>query len=108
MSTDIYLKFADRAAMETALLSAGWTVADPGTGEASFPDVARHGGALVDVLGAIRTPAVVDTDGTEIAPPEAPAGWHVNVRLRQGAALPAPLQPFVLDPAPATPHRRFV
>ncbi|ANK80091.1 MAG: hypothetical protein TEF_04265 [Rhizobiales bacterium NRL2] len=100
-STDLYLKFADNAGMEAAFAAAGWPA------PVAAQPVVRAGAAMIDLVGEIRLPPVLGPDDTELAPAETQPGWHVNLRLRPGAALPAALAPWVLDPAPATPHRRF-
>lgn len=107
-STDIFLKFSDRTAMETAFATVGWHTTDPVSGDPVFPPVAVHGAAAVDIIGAIRTPPVLDAEDNVIEPAATTPGWHVNVRLRTGGVLPAELEAFVLDPAPVTPHRRFL
>ena len=87
-----YLKFADRAEMETVYRQP--SEEDEGI---TYP------GCIVDEVGRIvATPGEYDEDGSEITPPILAEGWHVNVASK--GELPEELQPFEIE-APATPAR---
>lgn len=87
-----YLKFADRAEMETVYRQP--TEEDEGI---TYP------GCFMDAVGRIvTTPGEYDEDGNEIAPPVFADGWHVNVANK--GELPEALKRFQIE-APATPAR---
>lgn len=48
----------------------------------------------IDVIGAVTLPPVVEGEPGETLP-----GWHVNLRILDGSALPAACEPFVVHPA---------
>ena len=113
----IYLKAADEATFNQAVVDAGWTYeveleqrdsdAEPVV-EVNYY-TATHS---LDVIGVIHVETGnmlthEDSDGETFEYPEtAPIdGWHANLLLH-GEELPAALEPFVIE-APSTPHRRF-
>lgn len=77
-----------------------------------FPDFEAMVAAWPDVLaGAYTRDRAVDLVGTIYrepaeagATPEPVAGYHVNLRLRDGATLPPALLPYLIPP-PAAPKR---
>lgn len=108
----IYLKAADEATFNQAVVDAGWTyeeVTDPENVEVTETVVnyytATHS---LDVIGTIYVETgnmLTDDNGgeyPEMAPIE---GWHANLLLH-GEELPAALEPFVIE-APSRPHRKF-
>lgn len=87
-----YLKFADRAEMETVYRQ-----------PSEDDDGITYPGCFIDVVGPIvATPGEYDEDGNEIAPPVFADGWHVNVATK--GELPVELQGFEIE-APTTPAR---
>ena len=108
----IYLKAADEATFDQAVVDAGWTyeeVTDPENVEVTETVVnyytATHS---LDVIGTIHVETgnmLTDDNGGEYPEMEPIEGWHANLLLH-GEELPASLEPFVIE-APSTPHRRF-
>ncbi|NBX86086.1 MAG: hypothetical protein EBQ80_02435 [Proteobacteria bacterium] len=86
MWTDYYLKYANEAEMMAAL-PAEWVLFNGGYYE-------NH--VSLQVLGVLHR----DDTG------EALSGFHANLRLAEGVALPAALGPFVIVP-PAQPKVVF-
>ena len=89
-----YLRAADAAAWDQALAAAGWDAGPPA-------------GAVVDPIGTIYTagpPEIVD--GVESVSWTATSGWHANVYVPPGTALPAALSALVIA-APTSPERRL-
>ncbi|TNB46794.1 hypothetical protein FF124_14640 [Martelella lutilitoris] len=107
---DVFLKFEDHAEALAALNAAG--VMEPlGYRDTGLPTgmlALKPVGAACDGLVYAPTGETV-TDGDGIAYPEmaAVAGYHVNLRLADGVALPAELAAFQVAPEPATPAERF-
>ena len=116
--TDYYLRFADHAGAIAVLASAG--IAIPVDEEdvvrlayldTGLPDgmlALKPVGSACDGLVYAPTGETV-TDGDGIAYPKMAAvdGYHVNLRLTDGAVLPAELATFQVAPEPATPAERF-
>ena len=112
----IYLKSADEATFNQAVVDAGWTyeeVTDPENVEVTETVVnyytATHS---LDVIGVIyvETGNMLTGEGPDGETFEYPEmvpieGWHANLLLH-GEELPAALEPFVIE-APSTPHRKF-
>ena len=89
-----YLRAADTAAWDQALAAAGW-------------DGGAPAGAVVDLIGTIYTagpPEIVD--GVESVSWVAGPGWHANVYVPPGTALPPSLATLVIA-APTSPERRL-
>ncbi|QQM32207.1 hypothetical protein JET14_08745 [Martelella lutilitoris] len=115
---DVFLKFEDHAETLAALEAAGVTVPYEEEGEArlGYRDTGLPAGMLAlkpvgaacDGLVYAPTGKTV-TGGDGIAYPEMAvvAGYHVNLRLADGTALPAELAAHVVAPEPATPAERF-
>ncbi|QQM31746.1 hypothetical protein JET14_06140 [Martelella lutilitoris] len=115
---DVFLKFEDHAEALAVLNAAGVTIpAEEGadarltyrdTGLPTGMLALKPVGAACDGLVYAPTGKTV-TGGDGIAYPEmaAVAGYHVNLRLADGAALPAELAAFQVAPEPATPAERF-
>ncbi|AMM84804.1 hypothetical protein [Martelella sp. AD-3] len=115
---DYYLRFADHADALAVLEVAGVTVpaeedepAHLGYQDAGLPEgmlVLKSVGAACD--GLVYAPTgETRTAGDGIAYPvmETVDGYHVNLRLTDGAVLPAELATFQVAPEPATPAERF-
>ncbi|MBB4120678.1 hypothetical protein [Martelella radicis] len=110
---DHFLKFADHAEALLALEAAGVTVPagklaylDAGLPEALL--VLKPVGAACD--GLVYAPTgetATDGEGFDYPLMEAVEGFHVNLRMTDGAALPAALVDFEVAPQPATPAERF-
>jgi len=110
----IYLKAADEATFNQAVVDAGWTYQEAvpeSDGEVTVTNyyTATHS---LDVIGVIHVETGnmlthEDSGGETFEYPEmAPVeGWHANLLLH-GEELPASLEPFVIE-APSRPHRRF-
>jgi len=65
--------------------------------------------AAIDLIGKLARPTGdtgLDEMGNKHPIWEEIPGYHANIRLRDGQALPVELQPFVLE-APAYPKRVF-
>ena len=116
--TDYYLKFADHAEAWAVLAGAGVTVPAEEDDEAclGYRDTGLPAGMLaLKPVGAacdglVYAPTgktVTDGDGIAYPEMEAVAGYHVNLRMADGAALPAELVAFQVAPEPATPAERF-
>jgi hypothetical protein len=60
----------------------------------------------MDVLGTIYSGGTFDVQGNVLTPPTAIAGWHVNMRVRDGTVLPVALAAFEVA-EPAFPKRVF-
>ncbi|MAM09110.1 MAG: hypothetical protein CML23_01330 [Rhizobiaceae bacterium] len=115
---DVFLKFADHAEAWAVLAGAGMTV-PAGEGDETrltYRDTGLPAGMLaLKPVGAVCDGLVYAptgktvTGGDGIAYPEVAAvgGYHVNLRLADGAALPAELAAHVVAPEPATPAERF-
>jgi hypothetical protein len=110
----IYLKAADEATFNQAVVDAGWTYQEAGPESDDEVTVTNYYTAThsLDVIGVIHVETGnmlthEDSDGETFEYPEmAPVeGWHANLLLH-GEELPASLEPFVIE-APSTPHRRF-
>ena len=115
---DVFLKFEDHTEALATLASVGVTVpAEEGadvrlgyrdTGLPAGMLVLKPVGAACDGLVYAPTGETrMDGDGNEHAEMTAVAGYHVNLRLADGAALPAELAAHVVAPEPATPAERF-
>jgi hypothetical protein len=94
--TDLYLKAADEAAMNAALIDAGLAMELDDTFGPAL-------GVSLDVIGPISRVTGYDEDGEPIMQtyPE----WHVNVRCGGlTEAQEAAIQPFVIVP-PEQPYR---
>jgi hypothetical protein len=106
----IYLKAADEATFNQAVVDAGWTyqeAAAESDGEVTVTNyyTATHS---LDVIGVIHVETgnmLTDDNGGEYPEMEPIEGWHANLLLH-GEELPASLEPFVIE-APSTPHRKF-
>ena len=110
----IYLKAADEATFNQAIVDAGWTYQEAVPESDDEVTVTNYYTAThsLDVIGTIHveTGNMLTGEGAdgetfeypEMAPIE---GWHANLLLH-GEELPAALEPFVIE-APSTPHRRF-
>jgi hypothetical protein len=106
----IYLKAADEATFNQAVVDAGWTYQEAAPESDDEVTVTNYYTAThsLDVIGVIHVETgnmLTDDNGgeyPEMAPIE---GWHANLLLH-GEELPAALEPFVIE-APSTPHRRF-
>ena len=118
----IYLKAADEATFDQAVIDAGWAWEDEYAMDIDgnpTENLIRSAGTnyynsthSLDVIGVIHveTGNMLTGEGLdgetfeypEMAPIE---GWHANLLLH-GEELPAALEPFVIE-APSTPHRKF-
>lgn len=103
-----YLRATDRTSFEDALRTAGLMATnEDGT---DHPVTSSHNHALVimGVVTVITAPAEYDADGNEISPAQTKTldGYHANWKSRDGG-IPEALQPFVLEPQPATPLQVF-
>lgn len=115
---DAYLKFADHAEALTSLEAVGMTIA-PDENDAvriTYHDTALPTGMLIIKAvgsacdGAVFAPTgETETDGEGVEYPVMAAvpGFHVNLRLEDGAALPDALAAFAVTPEPATPAEIF-
>ncbi len=107
---DVFLKFEDHAEALAVLHAVGVTepLAYCDTGLPDGMLALKPVGADCDGLVYAPTGETV-TDGEGVAYPEmvAVAGYHVNLRLADGAALPVELATHVVAPEPATPAERF-
>jgi hypothetical protein len=110
----IYLKAADEATFNQAVVDAGWTYQEAVSESDDEVTVTNYYTAThsLDVIGVIHveTGNMLTGEGAdgetfeypEMAPIE---GWHANLLLH-GEELPAALEPFVIV-APSTPVRKF-
>ncbi|AMM84268.1 hypothetical protein [Martelella sp. AD-3] len=115
---DVFLKFEDHAEALAVLNTASLAVPAE-EGEAArlgYRDTGLPAGMLAlkpvgaDCDGLVYAPTgETVTGGDGIAYPEMAAvdGYHVNLRLADGASLPAALVAHVVAPEPATPAERF-
>ena len=111
---DAYLKFAghaEAAAMFSACglaIAGGETVTYHDTGLPTGMLVVKAvGGAMDGIVYAATGETDMDADGGEYPVMAAVEGFHVNLRLEDGAALPESLSAFEVAPEPATPSERF-
>ena len=115
---DVFLKFEDQAEAQAVLAGAGMTVAAGEEDEArlAYRDTGLPAGILaLKPVGAacdglVFTPTGAMLTGEDgITYPEMAAvdGYHVNIRMADGAALPAELATFQVAPEPTTPAERF-
>jgi len=115
---DVFLKFADHAEALTAFNAVGVTVpaAEEGETQLTYSDTALPAGMLAlkpvgaNCDGLVYTPTgetVADGEGMEYPEMAAVAGYHVNLRMAEDAALPAALAANAATPEPATPAERF-
>lgn len=101
--TTYFLKFSDETTAQTALEAAGIYIAPIGNNEGYYKQ-ADIGWAF-DPIGTITKGGVWDVEtGEELVPPTILEGWHANYI---GDSIPEVLEPYVLNPAPATPVRVF-
>lgn len=96
MWIDYFLKAPDRASFEAACPWLG----DDGH---VVPDGPTH--AMV-IVGQLAYGAQFDAEGNLTVAPTIIPGWHVNVRMREGVALPISLAAFQMIP-PAYPKMVF-
>lgn len=118
----IYLKAADEAIFNQAVVDAGWAWENEfelNIDGSPTDNVTKEAGAeyytsthSLDVIGVIHVESGAmltgeGADGETFEYPEmAPIdGWHANLLLH-GEELPAALEPFVIE-APSNPHRKF-
>ncbi|TNB47429.1 hypothetical protein FF124_11235 [Martelella lutilitoris] len=114
---DVFLKFEDHADALTVIEAAGVTVpAEDGEIRLGYRDTGLPTGMLaLKPVGAVcdglvyapTGETVTDGDGVEYPEMAAVAGYHVNLRVAEGATLPAELAAHVVAPEPATPAERF-
>ena len=108
---DVFLKFADHAealsAFETISLDIdALTYHDSGLPEGMLI-VKAVGPACDGVVYAPTGETETDAEGVEYPVMAAVPGFHVNLRLDDGAALPDALAAFAVTPEPATPAEIF-
>lgn len=96
MWTDVYVKAADKAAFEAVC---------PWMGEDGLP-VTEGPDFSMKVVGPLVYGGVWDAEGNVVTAPTVVAGWHVNLRLRDGVEVPPALLAFVIA-APAYPKVVF-
>ena len=108
----IYLKAADKATFDQAVIDAGWTYEEVTNPEntAVTETVVNYYTTThsLDVIGTIHVETgnmLTDDNDGEYPEMEPIEGWHANLLLH-GEELPAALEPFVIE-APSTPHRKF-
>lgn len=123
----IYLKAADQATFEAALVECGWkwddeyrVVVDEDGNETTTDEIINEAGMStftanhsLDIIGVIQQPTGemlthTSEDGATYEYPEmAPIdGYHANLLLH-GDELPEALKPLVMTTAPTNPVRRF-
>ncbi|MBB4122901.1 hypothetical protein [Martelella radicis] len=110
---DHFLKFADHAEALSVLETIGVTipVGEIGYLDAGLPEgllALKPVGAACD--GLVYAPTgetATDGEGFDYPLMDAVEGFHVNLRMADGAALPAALVDFAVAPEPATPAERF-
>ena len=79
----------------------------------SYSTEPTSGPGAIDIIGTIYEDNAVygepDEEGmpTLVSAPTPIDGYHVNICLRAGVALPEQFGPYILDPAPSTPSRTF-
>lgn len=101
--TTYYLRFPDEAEAQTALAAAGIYVEPIGNNPGYYRQADIGWG--FSPIGTIPEGGVYDVEtGEELVPPTTHDGWHANYIAE---SLPTELEPYKLDPAPATPYRRF-
>jgi len=93
--TDFCLRFPDE---QTAFAAA--QVLDAVVVTEDGPRLVRftHRYAL-DVIGTIVLDGTYDEAGNELTAPTTLTGWHVNIRILDGSALPDELVQYVITPA---------
>jgi len=97
--TDYCLRFPDEATSFAAAQELGAVIeTEDGPRLARFTE--RY---AIDVIGEIVLAPEVDSNRNVIAEGQTLTGWHVNLRILDGSALPEELAPFVVTPA--TPYR---
>ncbi|MGV0877457.1 hypothetical protein V6767_09920 [Martelella sp. FLE1502] len=108
---DAFLKFADHAAALSAFETIGLDI-----DALTYHDTALPAGMLiVKAVGAACDGVVyaptgeneTDAEGVTVPVMAAVPGFHVNLRLAEGAALLEPLSAFLVAQEPATPAERF-
>ena len=109
MYTDYYLKFADKAEADSVLYTEvpiAWDNSDPERIVVTETEQ-RQNYRNIDVLPlVVDVPGEYAEDGSEIRPPQYALGYHVNVRcLDSEAEDGSALEPYRVDPTPATPAR---
>lgn len=93
--TDYYLKAPTQEAFEAAC---------PWMGEDGvITDSHNH---AMSIVGILSYGGEYDREGNETKAPTVVEGYHVNLRLRDGVALPESLVPFVVS-RPLYPKRIF-
>ncbi|MEO1989614.1 MAG: hypothetical protein ABGX47_23645 [Martelella sp.] len=115
---DVFLKFADHAEALTGLEAVGMVISpdEDDTVRITYHDTALPTGMLLVKAvgptcdGLVYAPTgemETDGDGVEYPVMAAVPGFHVNLRLEDGAALPDALAAFAVTPEPATPAEIF-
>ncbi|WP_174804335.1 hypothetical protein [Martelella limonii] len=115
---DVFLKFADHT-QALATLEAAGIVIRPSESEVvriTYHDTGLPVGMLiVKAVGAVCDGTVyqqtgeteTDAEGFEYPVMAAVEGFHVNIRIEDGADLPEALSAFEVAPEPTTPAERF-
>ena len=115
---DLFLKFADHAEALAAFEAAGVTI-PPGENDdvrIAYHDTGLPAGMLIvkavgaSCDGVIWSPtghAETDGDGSDYPVMEPVEGFHINIRITDGPALPGALYVFLVSPHPETPAERF-
>lgn len=111
---DAFLKFANHEAALIALENAGVSIGEGETltyRDTGLPDgmliVKAVGPACDGVVYAPTGETVTGDEGFEYPLTAAVPGFHVNIRLDDGAALPEALEAFLVAPQPETPAEMF-
>lgn len=115
---DVFLKFADHAEALTSLEAVGMAIA-PDENDAvriTYHDTGLPEGMLIvkavgpacdGVVYASTGETETGDGGLEYPVMAAVPGFHVNLRLADGAALPEALAAFAVTPEPETPSEVF-
>lgn len=108
---DVFLKFADEAEALATFETVGLQV-----DALTYHDTALPTGMLIvkavgpTCEGAVYAPTgetEADGEGVEVPVMATVPGFHVNLRLADGAALPDALAVFAVTPEPVTPAEIF-
>ncbi|MGV0878080.1 hypothetical protein V6767_13120 [Martelella sp. FLE1502] len=108
---DAFLQFADHAAALSAFETIGVEIDALTYHDSGLPEglliVKAVGAACDGVVYAPTGETETDAEGTTIPVMAAVPGFHVNLRLADGAELPEALAAFAVTPEPATPAEIF-
>ncbi|WP_180901774.1 hypothetical protein [Martelella soudanensis] len=108
---DAFLKFADHAEALAAFEVAGLALDQITYHDTGLPTgmliVKAVGAACDGMVYAATGEAETDAEGADYPVMATVPGFHVNIRLADGAGLPEALLAYVVAPQPETPAEQF-